>query len=109
MTRMQSSADEPANRAEGRLTREQLGQFDGYPSRLTGYPTLDQWIHRLRGGWRPWKATAFVRYYTALIEIAKEEEALVRALLELRPLPPAELQALAADASAAASRATAAS
>jgi hypothetical protein len=58
--------------AESRVTQDQLNQFDGYPARLTGVAAIDEWIHRVRGGFRPWKATGFVRYYTALIEIAKE-------------------------------------
>jgi hypothetical protein len=57
---------------ENRVTQDQLNQFDGYPARLTGVATIDEWIHRVRGGFRLWKATGFVRYYTALIEIANE-------------------------------------
>jgi hypothetical protein len=58
---------------EGRVGRDLADQFDGGPPDVTGNPTLDRWLHTLRGGgWRKSKAAAFVRYYTALVEIAKD-------------------------------------
>jgi hypothetical protein len=58
---------------EGRMTREQADQFGGGVQKVTGYATIDRWLHRLRGGgWRKRAAAATLRYQTALIEIVKQ-------------------------------------
>jgi hypothetical protein len=56
----------------GRASDDEIDSFDSNVSEVTGHPTIDRWLHRLRGGgWRKRNGAALVRYYTALIERAK--------------------------------------
>ncbi len=57
---------------EGRESPDRADELLGGVPGLTGYPRVDWWLFRLRGGvWSKAKAAAFVRYYTAVIEALK--------------------------------------
>lgn len=58
----------------GAVTSQQLDEFDSSNmTPLTGWATVDKWIHRMRGGgYRKQHVAEIVRHYTALIELIKE-------------------------------------
>jgi hypothetical protein len=59
---------------EGRVTQQQRDEMDTWDvSPVTGWPTIDRWIDRMRGGgYRKQHVAETVRYYTAIIELVKE-------------------------------------
>jgi hypothetical protein len=59
---------------EGRVTRQEVDKLESWNiTPLTGWPTIDKWIDRIRGGgYRKQHVAGIVRHYTAVIELIKE-------------------------------------
>jgi len=59
---------------DGRVTSQQLEEIYTWDiATVTGWPTVDKWIDRLRGGgYRKQHVAEHVRFYTAIIELIKE-------------------------------------